>query len=60
MVNEIIAEAADCRERAEPSGVGTYDYRGTMNDLENIITIWRRSRKRACTRGSARRASVHY
>jgi phosphoglucomutase len=38
--NEIIAEGSHAVRRAEPSGVGTYDYRGNyVNDLENIIDI---------------------
>ena len=38
--NEIIAEGSHAVKRAEPSGVGTYDYRGSyVNDLENIIDI---------------------
>ena len=36
--NEIIAEGSHAVKRAEPSGVGTYDFRGNyVNDLENII-----------------------
>ncbi len=38
--NEIIAEGSHAVKRAEPSGVGTYDYRGNyVNDLENIIDV---------------------
>jgi phosphoglucomutase len=38
--NEIIAEGSHAVRRAEPSGVGTYDYRGNyVNDLENIIDV---------------------
>lgn len=38
--NEIIAEGSHAVKRAEPSGVGTYDYRGSyVNDLENIIDV---------------------
>jgi phosphoglucomutase len=38
--NEIIAEGSHAVKRAEPSGVGTYDYRGNyVNDLENIIDM---------------------
>jgi phosphoglucomutase len=37
---KIIAEAAAAVKQAEPSGVGTYDYRGNyVNDLENIISM---------------------
>jgi phosphoglucomutase len=38
--NEIISEGSHAVKRAEPSGVGTYDYRGNyVNDLENIIDV---------------------
>ena len=38
--NEIIAEGSHAVKRAEPSGVGTYDYRGNyVNDLENVIDM---------------------
>jgi phosphoglucomutase len=38
--NKIIAEGSYAVKRAEPSGVGTYDYRGHyVNDLENIIDM---------------------
>ena len=38
--NEIIAEGSQAVKRAEPSGVGTYDFRGNyVNDLENIIDM---------------------
>ena len=38
--NEIIAEGSHAVKRAEPSGVGTYDFRGNyVNDLENIIDM---------------------
>ena len=38
--NEIIAEGSHAVKRAEPSGVGTYDFRGNyVNDLENIIDV---------------------
>ena len=38
--NEIIAEGSRAVKRAEPSGVGTYDFRGNyVNDLENIIDM---------------------
>ena len=38
--NEIIAEGNHAVKRAEPSGVGTYDFRGNyVNDLENIIDM---------------------
>ncbi|MES2095042.1 MAG: phosphoglucomutase (alpha-D-glucose-1,6-bisphosphate-dependent) [Actinomycetota bacterium] len=38
--NAIIAEGSHAVKRAEPSGVGTYDYRGNyVDDLENIIDV---------------------
>ena len=38
--NEIIAEGSHAVKRAEPSGVGTYDFRGNyVDDLENIIDV---------------------
>ncbi len=38
--NEIIAEGGHAVKRSEPSGVGTYDYRGNyVDDIENIIDV---------------------
>jgi phosphoglucomutase len=60
--NEIIADGSRDVRRAEPSGVGTYDYRGTyVDDLENIIDV--EAIKRAGVRIGADPlggASVHY
>jgi len=60
--NEIIAGGSTAVKRAEPSAVGTYDYRGTyVDDLANIIDI--EAIKKAGVRIGADPlggASVHY
>ncbi len=60
--NELIAEGNRGVKRAEPSGVGTYDFRGNyVDDLENIIDV--EAIKRAGVRIGADPlggASVHY
>jgi phosphoglucomutase len=60
--NEIIAAGSVDVKRAEPSGVGTYDYRGHyVDDLENIIDV--EAIKKAGVRIGADPlggASVHY